>query len=45
MLAGRGGASTTPHPEMKEEGGAGGFLAIVVAILIAGVVYVVFLGG
>ncbi len=45
VLAGRGGASTTPHPEMKEEGGAGGFLAIVVAILIAGVVYVVFLGG
>ncbi len=48
-LSGHKSANTAPPtampPTMKEEGGVGGFLAIVVAILIAGVVYVVFLGG
>ena len=44
-ISGRGAADYTPPPALKEEGGAGGFLAIVVAIVIAVVAYVFFRSG
>ena len=43
-LSGHSATETTPPPAMKEEGGAGGFLAILVAFLIAFVVYAFILG-
>ncbi len=43
-LSGHGTPDTPPPPAMKEEGGAGGFLAIALAVLIAFLVYVFFLG-
>ncbi len=42
-LSGHSEADALPQA-MKEEGGAGGFLAIAVAILIAFLIYVFFLG-
>ena len=43
VLSGHGAADhTSPPPALKEEGGAGGFLAIVIAIVIAGLMYVFF---
>jgi len=42
-LSGHQPADASP-PAMKEEGGAAGFLAIVIAVLIAFVVYVLFVG-
>ncbi len=44
VLSGHAATDPVPPPAMKEEGGAGGLLAIVVAILIAGLIYVFFLG-
>ncbi len=43
-LSGHSATDTSPPPAMKEEGGAGGFLAIVGAVLIAFLVYLFFLG-
>ncbi len=43
-LSGRGTTETPPPPAMTEEGGASGLLAIVVAVLIAFLVYVFVLG-
>ncbi len=43
VLSGHGAAGTSPPPAMKEEGGAGGFLAIAFAVLIAFLLYVFFL--
>jgi hypothetical protein len=43
-IAGHGVTDVAPPPEMKEEGGVGGILAIVIAVLIAYLVYVFFLG-
>ena len=43
-LSGQGGVDASPPPAMKEEGGASGSLAIAVAVLIAALVYVFFLG-
>ncbi len=44
MLAGHRVTDTPQPAAMKEEGGAGGFLAILLAVLIAFLVYVFFLG-
>lgn len=44
VMSGHGVPDATPPPALKEEGGAGGLLAIVVAILIAGLVYVFLVG-
>jgi len=44
VLSGHAAADPVPPPGMKEEGGAGGLLAIVVAILIAGLIYVFLVG-
>ena len=43
-IAGHDVADVPPPPQMKEEGGIGGILAIVVAVLMAYLVYVFFLG-
>lgn len=43
-LSGHGATDTPLPPAMTEEGGAGGLLAIVVAVLIAFLVYVFVLG-
>ena len=43
-IAGHDVADVPPPPGLKEEGGAGGILAIVIAVLIAYMVYVFFLG-
>ena len=42
--SGHSATETTPPPAMKEEGGASGILAILVAVLIAYLVYVIILG-
>ena len=44
VMSGHGVPDVTPPAALKEEGGAGGLLAIVVAILIAGLVYVFLVG-
>ncbi len=44
LISGDGAPETLPLPAMQEEGGAGGILAIVVAVVIAFIVYVFFLG-
>ena len=43
-LSGHAGTDTPPPPAMTEEGGASGLLSIVVAVLIAFLVYVFVLG-
>ncbi len=43
-IAGHSTPESPSHPTMKEEGGAGGMLAIVVAVVIAFLVYVFFVG-
>lgn len=44
VISGHRDADSTPAPAMKEEGGASGLLAIFVAILVAGLVYVFLVG-
>jgi hypothetical protein len=44
-LSGYEGPVDTPPPMMTEEGGAGGLMAIVIASLLAFLVYVFFLSG
>ena len=43
-LSGQGAPPQAPLPAMKEEGGAGGLVGIAVAVLIAILAYVFFLG-
>jgi hypothetical protein len=43
FLSGYDAPSATPPPGMTEEGGAGGVIAIVIAILVAFLIYVFFL--
>jgi hypothetical protein len=44
LLSGREPQEALPPPAMKEEGGAGGILAILAAVLIAFIVYAFFRG-
>jgi hypothetical protein len=43
-LSGNHAESNVPLPAMRDEGGAGGMIAILIAIVIAFLVYVFFLG-